>query len=280
MLYGLQLLWYLLGDVTPILHLTCSDGEWREPLPEHSSFLLWQDETWTVLCLSPLGHSTGKGDGDVAIVPVPGKVVSGSQGFPTVAVPVHFVPRHVFILHFCGFSGEEALRVLSSWVSWAGGEDKKGRGKAVKRSQCSEEPRKQTARKKVWLQGLISLGSTVGAKTCGMTKICRKTMLMFGDKPCLSALRVRLGFYVSLQGSHTCGSHGRDTHSICPPSVLLADRATGRINTGYDTLLRPHNLKNTLQKGVCSPASPRELELHFLLRVLRFLLIGRKLLAL
>lgn len=65
-----------------------------------------------------------------------------------------------------------------------------------------------------------------------------------------------------------------------PTSVLLADRATGRINTGNNRLLQPHNLKTTLQKAVCSPASPRELALHFLLRKLRFLLIGRELLAL
>lgn len=102
----------------------------------------------TVLNLSPFDHSTGKGDGDVVIVPVPEKAVLGSQGFPFVSAPVHFVPRRVFILHFCGFSGEEALRVLSSWVSWAGGEDKKARGESVKWSPCFEETRKQTARKK------------------------------------------------------------------------------------------------------------------------------------
>lgn len=62
-------------------------------------------------------------------------------------------------------------------------------------------------------------------------------MLMFGNKPCLSALREGLGFSVSLQGWYMCGSHGQDLHSICPLSLLLADRATGRINTGNNTLL-------------------------------------------
>lgn len=88
----------------------------------------------------------------------------GSQGFPSVATAVHFVPRHVFILPFCGFSGEEVLRPLSFYVSWAGGEDKNRLGEAIKTSQRSEELRKQTARKKAWLQGLISLGSTAGSK--------------------------------------------------------------------------------------------------------------------
>lgn len=44
-----------------------------------------------------------------------------------IAAPVHFVPRHGFILHFCGFSG----KALFSWVSWVGGEDRKGQEKAV-----------------------------------------------------------------------------------------------------------------------------------------------------
>lgn len=145
-----------------------------------------------------------------------------------------FPPRQVFILHFCGFSSEEALRALSSWASWAGGEGKKGQGKAVKSSQCSEELRKQTARKKAWLLGLVSVGSTMEAKTCGMTKIWRKTMLMFGNKPCLSALRVGLGFSVLLQVSHTCGSRGQDSHSTCPPQCcwlteLLAESILGII---------------------------------------------------
>lgn len=43
----------------------------------------------TVLSLSPLGHSAGKGDGDVAIVPMLGKVGLGLQGFPTIAAPVY-----------------------------------------------------------------------------------------------------------------------------------------------------------------------------------------------
>lgn len=64
------------------------------------------------LSLSPLGYSTQKGYGDVGIVPVLGKVVFGSQGFPTMAAPVSFVLGHVFIIHFCGFSVEEVLRAL------------------------------------------------------------------------------------------------------------------------------------------------------------------------
>lgn len=98
------------------------------------------------------------------ILPLLGEVVLGSQGFPSMATPVHFVPRHVFILSFCGFSGEEALRALSFWVSWASSEDENRLGEAVKLSRRSQELRKQTARKKAWLLGLISLGSTAGSK--------------------------------------------------------------------------------------------------------------------
>lgn len=69
------------------------------------------------LSLSPLGCSTQKGYGGVEIVLVLGKGVLSSQGFPTMAAPLHFVLRHVCIIHFCGFSGEEALRTLYFWVS-------------------------------------------------------------------------------------------------------------------------------------------------------------------
>lgn len=71
-------------------------------------------------------------------------------------------------------------------------------------------------------------------------------MLMFGDKPCLSALRVGLDFSILLQGY--VGTHGQDSHSFCPFSSLLADRATGRISTGNNTLLQPHNVKAILQE--------------------------------
>jgi len=99
---------------------------------------------------------------------------------------------------------------------------------------------------------------------------------MFGNKLCPSALGLELGFR-SLSRSHTSG---QDSDCICPLSVLPAGRAIGRIDAGNNTLLRPCNLKMTLQKGVHSPGLQREMELHFLLRILQFLLIGRKLLAL
>lgn len=56
----------------------------------------------------------------MAIVPMPGKVVLGFKVFLNIPTPVHFVPRHVFILHFCGFSDKAAestvlLGVLGSW---------------------------------------------------------------------------------------------------------------------------------------------------------------------
>lgn len=124
----------------------------------------------TVLSLSPLAHSTGKGDGDMVIVPMLRKVVLGSQGFPSVAAPVHFVPRHVFILHFCGFSRKAAVRALSSWVFWAGGEDKKGQGEAVKQSRCSEDPRKRIEKKPGFCDSFPEEVQQ-GVKTCGMTKI-------------------------------------------------------------------------------------------------------------
>lgn len=56
----------------------------------------------------------------MAISPMPGQVVLGFQGFLNIAASVHFVPRHVFILHFCGISGKVAqstvlLGVLGWW---------------------------------------------------------------------------------------------------------------------------------------------------------------------
>lgn len=57
----------------------------------------------------------------MAVVPMPGKVVLGFQGFLNIPAPVHFVPRHVpFILNFYGFSGRPTqstvlLGVLDSW---------------------------------------------------------------------------------------------------------------------------------------------------------------------
>lgn len=118
---------------------------------------LWQDEAFHFY-LSPLGPSAGKGDWNVPIAPMPGNVVLGFEGFLNIAAPVHFVSRHVFILHFCGFSGKVAqstvlLGVLGSW--WG----EKGTGKS-----WQLEPRKQTARKNTWLLGLISLGSKVESK--------------------------------------------------------------------------------------------------------------------
>lgn len=88
-------------------------------------------------------------------------------------------------------------------------------------------------------------------------------MPVFGDEPCPLALRVGLGFHVSLQVKYTCGSHGQDSCSICPLSVLPTDRAIGRIDTGNNMLLRPRNLEMTLQKEVLSQASPRELSFIF-----------------
>lgn len=70
-------------------------------------------------------------------------------------------------------------------------------------------------------------------------------MLMFGNKPCLSVLRVGLGFCVSLQVS-CVAVMGQS----CASSVVPADGAIGRIDPGNNTLLRPHDLKITLQKGV------------------------------
>lgn len=78
-------------------------------------------------------------------------------------------------------------------------------------------------------------------------------MLVFGNKPCLSALRVGLGFSILLQGY---GSHGQDSCSICPFSLLLADRAPGRTNTGTNTLLQPCIVKTTLQKQVSEGPGP------------------------
>lgn len=65
-----------------------------------------------------------------------------------------------------------------------------------------------------------------------------------------------------------------------PHPNIAGDSTIGRINTVNNMLLRPNNLKMTLQKEICSPASPRELALHFLSRTFRFLLIRRKPLAL
>lgn len=77
----------------------------------------------------------------MVIVSVPGKVGLGFQGFLNIAAPVHFVPRHVFILHFCGFLGKVAqstvlLSVVGQW--W---------GQKGARESCQMEPVVRGARK-------------------------------------------------------------------------------------------------------------------------------------
>lgn len=93
-----------------------------------------------VLSLSPLGPCAGKRGWSVVIASVPGKAVLGFQGFLNIAVPVHFVPRHVFILQFCGLSGKAAQSTVLSVLG-------QQRGQKGTRESCQLEPVVRGAKK-------------------------------------------------------------------------------------------------------------------------------------
>lgn len=139
----------------------------------------------TVLSLSPPGPSAGKGGWNVVIVSVPGKVGLGFQGFLNIAAPVHFVPRHVFILHFCGFLGKVAqstvlLSVVGQW--W---------GQKGARESCQMEPVVRGARKTNSQEKHLASGTYFLKKHSGEQK--HVGWLRYEGKPC-SCLATSLAF--------------------------------------------------------------------------------------
>lgn len=118
----------------------------------------------TVLSLSPLGPSAGKGGLKCANC-----THTRERGFRFSGLAEHcssstFCPQTCLSFFISVVFQARWLRALSSQMSWVGGEDRKGQEKAVNWSQWLKEPRKQTARKNTWLLGLISLRSKVENK--------------------------------------------------------------------------------------------------------------------
>lgn len=94
-----------------------------------------------------------------------------------------------------------------------------------------------------------------------MTKIGRKTMLMFGDKPCLSALRVGLGFSILLQGcvgTRVALMDKIPTLSASSPHCWLTEPLAESV-LGVIPCCNPIMCKQS-----CGNESWSELDLHFL----------------